>query len=80
MSEQKYSWAIDKLIENLLSIKVWFLLTVLAVSSIALFKDKMTGDVWAAINGGLTTSVFALREVFKINKVNSSDDSTNLVP
>jgi hypothetical protein len=69
----------QKFIENLVSVKVWIVFGILFFSSFFLWNGLLTGAVWASINGGVISTVCALREVFKVAKIKSDDDSSNLM-
>jgi len=69
-----------KFIENILSVKVWVIFILLIISTLALFHGMLAGDVWAGLNGGVISTVFALREGFKVAKVRSEDDTENMMP
>ena len=58
-----------KLIENLISVKVWTIFVLMVISTVLVWHDKISGDIWAAVNGGVISTVFALREGFKVAKV-----------
>ncbi len=68
-----------KLIENLLSVKVWVLVAFLVVSTKLLMMGLLTGDIWATANGATIAVVFALRESFKVAKVKSDDDTEDMM-
>jgi len=68
-----------KLIENLLSVKVWIMFSFLFVSTILLIKGSLDGTAWAATNGGIISTVTAMREAFKVSKVKSEDDTKDLM-
>lgn len=70
--------AFKKLIENVISVKVWVIFALLVISSIMVFKGFMSATVFASLNGGVISTVFALREAFKVAKVKSNDDSSNI--
>ena len=59
----------EKFIENILSIKVWVIFIFLLVSSLFLYIGLLDGSVWAGANGGVISTVIALREAFKVAKV-----------
>ena len=69
-----------KIIENLTSVKVWVIFTLLIVSTVLIFFGLLTGTEWATLNGGVISTVFAMREAFKVAKVNSDDDTTDMRP
>jgi hypothetical protein len=74
-------WVIagKKLVENMLSVKVWVIFSLLGVSTKLVLMSLMSADVWAAVNGGVISTVFAMREAFKVAKVKSDDDSSNMM-
>lgn len=71
--------AARKLIENLLSVKVWVLLLTLVLSGVLCWFGKMSGGEFAGLNGGVTSTVFALREGFKVTKIKHTDDKDIMV-
>jgi len=79
MKENFWGRALQKLVENLLSVKVWVIFALLGVSTKLVLIGLMTGTEWAAVNGGVISTVFALREAFKVAKVKSDDDSTDIM-
>ena len=60
-----------KFIENLLSVKVWTIFFLMIITGVLTWYGKMTGEVFAAVNGGVISTVYALREGFKISKVHA---------
>ena len=68
-----------KLVENLISVKVWVILIFLIVSTKLLLLGLLTGIVWSTTNAGVISTVFAMREAFKVAKVKSDDDSKDLM-
>ena len=64
-----------KLIETLLSVKVWCILGVLISSSIFLAIDKLSGAQWATMNGSVISTIMAVREAFKVAKVRTPDET-----
>jgi len=64
----------EKLVATLISVKVWVIFVVLALSSIFLCVGLINGKVWAAVNGGIISTVFAMREAFKVAKVRTPDE------
>jgi len=79
MKENFWTKALQKLVENLLSIKVWVLFALLSVSTKLLLLGLMTGTEWCAVNGGAISTICAMREAFKISKVKSEDDTKDLM-
>lgn len=61
--------ALRKLVTNVISIKVWVIAAVMVVSTYIILDGKMTGGEWAAINGGVISTIAALREGFKVVNV-----------
>lgn len=77
--------AIKKFISLMLSIKVWTIFILMGLTTLMVFYGKMTGGEFAAVNGGVISTVFGLREGFKIAVVNSKkeehvEQSKNLTP
>jgi hypothetical protein len=64
-----WKMALRKLVTNFLSIKVWIIIAVMMVSTYLCIEVKMTGGEWAAINGGVISTIAALREGFKVVNV-----------
>jgi len=74
--EEKISFgrkAFEKVIENLISVKVWIIFSMLIASSVFLGFGILSGSVWASVNGGVISTVIALREVFKVAKIKTPD-------
>lgn len=69
-----------KVVEICVSVKVLTIVAVLVTSTIMVYDKFLSGGEWAAVNGGVISTVYALREIFKIQKVKSKDDTTNLTP
>ena len=69
----------QKFVENLLSVKVWIVFSVLILSSLFLYLGLLTGAVWGSVNGGVISTICALREAFKVARVRSTDDTTNMM-
>jgi len=82
MKENFWSLALQKFVENLLSVKVWIIFGLLIVSTKLLLMKLMTGTEWCTINGGVISTVCAIREAFKIARVKSdtqNEESRNLM-
>jgi hypothetical protein len=79
MNKKFWEKAGVKLIENLLSVKVWIIASFLIVSTKLLLIGLIDGTVWASVNGGVISSVLAVREALKVAKVKSDDDTTNMM-
>ena len=67
----------EKLIESILSIKVWIIFTYMWVSSALLLYDKLDGSSWATSNVSVISVVIGLREAFKVSKVKNQKNSDN---
>jgi len=67
-----------KIIETFISVKVLTIIALLTISTKLVLLNLMTGGEWGAVNGGVISCVYALREGFKISKVNSKDDSKDI--
>ena len=83
---QKEWWirAYQKLIENLLSVKVWILGGGIIISSLMVWHIASLPEVkaetlvslfsdWCAYNGGTVTAVIGLREAFKVAKIKNGN-------
>jgi hypothetical protein len=77
---EKSFWilALRKLVTNFLSIKVWIIIAVMAVSTYLCIEVKMTGGEWAAINGGVISTIAALREGFKVVSVRKNGSNKGI--
>ena len=69
-----------KFLENVLSVKVWIIFSLLAVSTVMVYTGHLSGDVWATVNGGVISTVCAVREAFKVAKVNSNGNGKDVMP
>ena len=78
MDREFWKLAGQKFVENLLSVKVWTIFALLLVSTILVWNGKMDGGTFAAVNGGVISTVYALREGFKINKIRAMKDSNDI--
>lgn len=63
-----------KVLETLLSVKVWTIAAVLVISTIMVYDGKVGGNAWASINGSVIATVFALREGFKIRRIKTKTE------
>lgn len=64
-----FKLAIQKLMENLVSVKVWTIFILLGVTTFLCYVGKITGSEYITINGGVISTVYALREGFKVAKI-----------
>ncbi len=63
-----------KFVENILSVKVWIIFALLGTSSIFLAVGLMPAAIWASVNGGVISTVCAMREAVKIAKIKTPDE------
>ncbi len=68
-----------KLVENLLSVKVWIMFSYLIVSTLLLVYGFIDGTIWAASNGGIISTVCAIREAMKVAKIKSNDSTEDMM-
>lgn len=64
-----FKLALIKFVENLVSVKVWTIFILLGVTAFLCYVGKLTGQEFITINGGVITTVYALREGFKVAKI-----------
>lgn len=58
-----------KLIETLMSVKVWIIFTVIGLSTWLLTNDYITGDNLVNLWVGVVTPISIMRESFKISRI-----------
>lgn len=68
----------QKLIENILSIKVWIIFAILGISTWLVLVGIITGTLWVTANSGTITAIVGLREAFKVTKI-KTDNKTTMV-
>ena len=78
MKKEWWVGVAKKIIETLISVKVITIFVLMIVGYKLVLLDKMTGGEFAGMIGGVISVVYGLREGFKVAKVNSSDDSSDL--
>ena len=64
---------LKKIIETCTSIKVLTITAILIISTYLVTHGLMTGGEWGATNGGVISTIAAIREVFKISKVRNGN-------
>jgi len=71
-----------KIIENLISVKVWVIFILMFLSASMVYTGLMPAAIWASVNGGVISTVFTMREVFKVAKIKqlSEKDVNDMVP
>lgn len=77
MSKKYWILIGKKIIETVISVKVLTIATLLAVSTTMAYDGVMTGGEWAAINGGVISTIFALREGFKIARIRKNNHNNS---
>jgi hypothetical protein len=65
--------AIEKMTENLLSVKVWTIFAFMLVSAHLCFTGHLSGSDFATSNGSIISVVYALRESFKTIKLRQTN-------
>ena len=58
-----------KIVESVVSVKVATIIAFMTISTLLLVNGYITGNYWAGGNAGIISTVFALREGFKISKI-----------
>jgi len=67
---KEYLFAVfTKLVDNLLSVKVWVIIGVLALTAKMVYDQQLSGGEFVTINTSLTSIAIGMREVFKVNRV-----------
>lgn len=61
----------SKIVETLVSVKVWGLISSMSVSTILLVNGYLTGGNWVATNTTIFSVIFGARELFKIQSLRS---------
>jgi len=64
-----FKLALQKLVENLISVKVWTIFLLLGVSAFLCYGGKISGGEFVTLNGSVIATVYALREAFKVAKI-----------
>lgn len=62
----------QKFVENLLSVKIWVIFAFLIASSFFLYTGLISGALWVSGNGGIISTVFGMREAFKVAKIRAN--------
>ena len=77
MNSEYWTLIGKKIIETAISVKVLTITALMVVSSVALWRGLMTGGEWAAVNGGVISTVYALREGFKVARLKKDNGSVS---
>lgn len=67
--------ALVKIVESLISVKVWGLIAITVLSSMFLVKGYLDGGNWVAINGTIYGIIYGMREIFKISRIKVFDEA-----
>lgn len=70
--------ALEKTVENFLSVKVWTIFVFLWVSAYLCYTGHMTSSDFATSNGSIISVVYALRESFKTIKIRQAKNVEEL--
>lgn len=57
---------LEKLLYQLISVKVWFLIAILIISTLMCTQLFITGSEWVSLNTVIVTAVLGSREAVKI--------------
>lgn len=63
-----------KFFENILSVKVWIIITYILLSFYLVIIDKMTGQIFATSSGSIISIVLAIREGIKVRKISAASN------
>lgn len=63
-----------KIVESLISVKVWGLIAITTISSIFLYHDYIGGGDWVTVNGTVYGVIYGMREVFKITRIKTIEE------
>lgn len=61
--------AVQKFIENCLSVKIWIIFSYMLASLVLVYMGKMEGVDFATSNGSVISIVLAIREGIKVAKI-----------
>ncbi len=74
MEKSFWKLASEKLVENLLSVKVWIIFSFLFSTAFLCWYGKIDGDTFAAVNGAVISTVLAIREGIKVAKIKALEN------
>lgn len=77
LNKKFWDGVLVKLIETSISVKVWTIFSVLLISTFLLINGYISDTIWGSVNSGIIATVFALRESFKIARVNIKEKVKN---
>jgi len=63
-----------KIIETMISVKVWVIFSIMYLSTWLLINQFIEGGVWGTVNTAVISTVLAVREGFKISRVRKEDE------
>jgi len=73
-SKEFWSEVLCKITENAISVKVSTIFIYMCLSTYLVINGYITGEYWVGGNAGIISTVFALREGFKISKIRELKD------
>jgi len=68
-----------KVLETLISVKVWIIFSILIVSTYLLIKGYISGQVWGTVNTAVISTIAAIREGFKISRAKDTTEIEKLI-
>jgi hypothetical protein len=74
MDKKYWQAVLNKVIENLTSMKWWYFVTILAVSTKLVLMSLMTSGEFVTLNTTLLSIIVGMREIMKISKVKALVD------
>jgi len=67
-----------KIVESLVSVKVVTIITFMITSTLLLVNGYIESSHWVGGNAGIISTVYALREGFKISKIREMDNNDDI--
>jgi len=74
ITKEFWSNVFCKVIENMISVKVSTIFIYMCLSTYLVINGYITGEYWVGGNAGIISTVFALREGFKVAKIKELKD------
>ena len=62
-----------KLVETFISVKVWGLVAITSISTWLLLNGYIQGSEWATVITGVYMTIFGVREIYKVARVNNGE-------
>ena len=66
-----------KIVETLVSVKVWGLIAITVLPTWLLVHNFISGGQWAGVVSSVYATIFAVREIYKVGTIMGSDDKTD---